>query len=78
MTENAQRFRQMAERIEATAEAEFGGAVLVVGPDGEAIEYLLTDPKQDIAFFWLSVKSRVETIYAELQDKQRRQTTGRW
>lgn len=78
MSENAQRFRQMAERIEATAEAEFGGAVLVVGPDGNAIEYLLTDPKQDAAFFWLSLKSRVDTMFTELQDQQRRQTTGRW
>lgn len=77
MTDHADPFNQMATRIEGTDENEFAGAVCIVAPDGVSIEYMLTDPKRDPIFFWLGLKSRIETQYAELEQKQREQEMAR-
>lgn len=61
----AQHFADMAKRIERIEGTEFAGAVVVVPPDGEAIAFLLTDPRPDIAQFWGSTKSRIEVAAAD-------------
>lgn len=69
----ADHFTRMAGRIEGTAADEFGGAVCIVGPDGNTIEYMLTDPKQDAVFFWLGLETRIQTVRAQLEQMQRDQ-----
>jgi len=65
-------FRDMAERIEKNAPAEFAGALLVVPPDGvEPIEILLVNPKRDLAFFWASVGGAVTTAAREFEERAR-------
>ena len=60
----AQKFRDMAERIEANKAEEFGGAILIIPPEspdgrgGDPIELLIIDPAQDLANFWSTAKSR--------------------
>ena len=66
-------FRHMAELIERTQSGEFAGAVCIVAPDGASVEYMLTDAKPDTVFFWLGLKSRIDTLYAELEARHREQ-----
>jgi len=67
----------MAAQLNELAPAQFSGAVVIVGPDGRTIEYYLSDPAQSAEFFWTSVKARIETMWAELQETQRQQEMSR-
>ena len=55
--------RAMADRCERIDPNEFAGLILIVPPPDEsgqvgAIELLLVDPRQDLANFWSTVKSK--------------------
>ena len=69
--DNAALFRAMAGRIEKNDPAEFAGALLIVPPSGESIEYLALNPKQDAAAFWAAVQSHVQIAMALMEEKQR-------
>jgi hypothetical protein len=69
--DNAALFREMARRIEKNDPAEFAGALLIVPPSGESIEYLALNPKQDAAAFWGAVQAHVQRALAEMEEKQR-------
>ena len=74
--DNAQLFRAMAERIERNAVEEFSGALLIVPPGGEAIEYLAVNPKPDAAAFWGAVQAFVQRALAEIEERQRQPFGG--
>ncbi|HEV2225096.1 MAG TPA: hypothetical protein VGR84_19040 [Candidatus Acidoferrales bacterium] len=64
---NADAFTDMARRIEACSPAEFGGALVLVSPDGRRVEFLLTDPSasSNLIAFWGFTKARIEDASAE-------------
>jgi len=69
--DDSQPFRDMAARIDKNANAEFGGAALIVPPGGgEPIAILLIDPKRDVASFWGAVQAKVAIAVAEMQEAQ--------
>ena len=70
----AEIFAKMAKRIAANADHGFGGAVVIVPPDGDPVQFLVLDPKQDPAMFWANVKTKAEIALAEMDEKQRQQT----
>lgn len=73
----AEPFRGMAERIAALARRdEFAGAIVFVPPVDagrglEAVDILLTSAaaEKDVAFFWSTVKSKVEIAVAEANQR---------
>lgn len=69
--DNAELFRAMAERIERNSAAEFSGALLIVPPGGEPIEYLAVNPRPDAAAFWGAVQAFVQRALAEIEERQR-------
>lgn len=68
---NSQPFTQMAERIEHNKEAQFGGAAVVISPDGAKIEFLMLDASSDPIQFWSTVKTRIEFVLDDLGQKAR-------
>ncbi len=60
----------MAERIARNSPEEFSGALLIVPPGGEAIEYLAVNPKPDAAAFWGAVQAFVARAVEEMQQRQ--------
>jgi hypothetical protein len=71
MSEQSDYFRAMAERIEHNAADTFGGACVIVPPEGEPIELLVLDPTADSAQFIGAVQTRLGvalmTLEAELK-----------
>lgn len=65
---NSEPFTNMAARVEACPEREFGGALVLVAPDGKKVEFLLTDPSagQNVVAFWGFVRSRIEDAFQEI------------
>lgn len=62
-------FREMAERIDRTPEAEFSGAIVIVGPDGkDAISFLVNDKTKDIPAFWSMIGGKLSAITAQLKE----------
>lgn len=61
----ASHFAAMRGRIEETSAAEFGGALVICPPSGEAISFLLIDPAQDTEHFWAIAESRVKMAVQE-------------
>jgi hypothetical protein len=69
--DNALPFRSMADRIDRNDSQEFSGAFVIMPPNGEPIEYLALNPKQDGAAFWGAVQAHVQRALAEIEEKQR-------
>lgn len=66
-------FTAMAERVERNL-AEFGGACVIVPPGGGTpIEFLLIDPKSDIAQFYGALKTKIDMQLEELRSQAARQ-----
>lgn len=65
-------FEDMSQRIRRNLEAEFAGAILIVAPDGEKIEVLLTDPSKDAEAFWAVANSKIQIATAKYQQDQQR------
>lgn len=76
-TDTSARFRVMAERIEHNNNAKFGGAVVIMPPEGggDPIELLILDESADVAQFWATIKTRIEFKIAELDQKIRNQNS---
>lgn len=81
MSDAVHAFRDMADRIEALKDGEFGGAILVVPPvdhsgvTTEELAQLFSGPKPDVAFFWSSAKSLVEIAQVEFERRFRERDT---
>lgn len=75
--EIAARFRAMADAVERNAQGSFGGAFVVIPPEGggEPLETLILDNRQDIAQFWIFLKTKSENEIAAVDQKQRAAAT---
>lgn len=67
----------MAEAIEKNAEGSFGGAFVVIPPDGagDPLETLILDSKQDAAQFWNLLLTKCQIMLADIDQKQRTAST---
>lgn len=69
---HSDRFRAMAERIDRNP-SEFGGACVIVPPGGgEPIQFLLVDPKSDVAQFFGTLQSKIAVVLEEMRSQQHR------
>ena len=70
MSDPADQFTAMAERIARIKPEEFAGAVVIVPPgDQEAIVFLSADPQPDIVGFWAVCETRVQAKKVEVIEK---------
>lgn len=72
----AEPFGEMAERIRRIDQAEFGGAVVIVPPQGGRIAFVVTDPSPDLAHFWSGVQARVEAAMTEARQEEIARSQG--
>ena len=77
MSDRAEPFFQMRERIAKNTTDAFGGAFVVVPPEGggDPLETLILDTKQDPGQFWMLLKTKCDIALGELDQKQRTQST---
>jgi hypothetical protein len=71
----AEIFKRMAERIERNKEA-FGGAFLMIGPDGKVVETLVISDEPNMAQFWGLAKIRIEVAQSEVAMSERNGAFG--
>ena len=64
-------FEVMAARIRDNAAHPFGGAFVIVAPDGTSQDLLLLDSRQAAAQFWALLQSRVQIAIAENDNASR-------
>lgn len=66
----ADNFRQLADKIDKNDESDFAGAFMIVPPSGDPVQGFMVG-NADLATFWSVVKSKVEIIMVEINDKDR-------
>lgn len=73
---DADRFANMAKRIEHNTESVFGGAFVICVPGGQVdpLEALILDSKGDAAQFLMVLQAKIQAVLAELQDRERQRT----
>lgn len=64
-------FAAMAERIKANAGDAFGGAFVIVAPDGSLLSTLILDPSSNPAMFWGTIKGKADIALSELEQQER-------
>lgn len=69
----ADNFQAMADRIRHNADQKFGGAFVVVPPDGQGdtLEVLILDTKMEPAQFWSTLKTKCDMALSELDTRAR-------
>lgn len=74
----AERFRAMADSIQNNAKEGFGGAFVIVPPDGggNPIETLVLANSPDLALFWNSVITKCQIMLASVEQGQRQGAFG--
>lgn len=71
-------FRDMAGRIDLNSGSDFGGAVVIVPPEGPPIEILMLDSRKDAMHFWTQIKTVVDVATNQhLVDLKNKQSFGR-
>lgn len=66
----ADKFREMADKIDKNADEPFGGAIVIVPPNSEQpIDLLMLDSRQDVMHFWTQVKTVVDVAQNEFLAK---------
>lgn len=82
MTDPGAPFIAMAQRIERNASSDFAGAVVIVPPSdpndaaGRTIETLFLDRAPNPAIFWSTLKTAIDIVLGELQEKERQRAQG--
>ena len=69
MSEYSIKFKEMAERIERNSQESFGGACVIVPPEGEPIELLIFDATADPAQFIGAVSARLSMALSALEQE---------
>ena len=64
-------FETMALQIETNSPNAFGGAFVIVPPEGDPISTLIIDQSGSVAQFWSLVKAKAELALAEIEQKDR-------
>lgn len=75
----ADAFEEMARRIRHNSDSPFGGAVVIVPPEGggDVVNVLLLDATTRVADFWSMLSSRIQSEVAEIDAKQQQQNPYR-
>jgi hypothetical protein len=73
VSEEAEKFREMAARIDKNAGEPFAGAALIIPPEGgDPIEILILDPTSGVAAqFWGFLKQRIDIELIVLDKAER-------
>jgi len=68
VTDHAQPFREMVARIERALDdpSEFGGAIVIMPPQGDPLAWNTNGPKPDLLQFWNAVKVAIEQRVTEI------------
>jgi len=75
IAEVAGHFTEMASRISGNQENDFGGAFVIISPDGKVTNGLfLTAP--DIPMFWSVIKAKMEIAVAEAAQAEQQNPFG--
>lgn len=71
----AKHFRDMADDVERNSTAGFGGALVIVPPEGggDTIKTLILDGSGDLALFWNSVITKAQIMLAQAEHQRRQQ-----
>lgn len=71
---DASRFADMAKRMEHNANSKFGGAFVIVPPEGagEPMEALILDTTGDPAQFLMLLQAKITQVLAMIDNAQRR------
>lgn len=71
MSKLSDRFRAMADAIDLNEGKPFGGAVVAIPPgDGQAIDILIFDSREDALQFYTTIKTMAEVAYNDILIKQ--------
>jgi hypothetical protein len=71
-------FIAIASKIERNGEEAFGGAIVIVPPSGEpSWSWVNEMTPADIGLFWAAVKTKVDNMIAQLDERQRNQQAFR-
>ena len=72
MSEHADSFTDMATRIDNNSAEPFGGACVIVPPEGDPIEILFLDTTANTAQFLAMVATRIQLALTVLEAESRR------
>jgi hypothetical protein len=61
----------MADRLDHNADASFGGAFVIIPPEGAVQDMLILDSSRNAAIFWSTLQTRAQIALQELQDAER-------
>jgi hypothetical protein len=71
-------FRERADKIDRMVETDFGGAVCIVPPKGEAtMDWDISDKDGDVLRFWLKLKTDIDAVIQRLDELARTQQAFR-
>jgi len=69
---NSDRFRRMAEAIDHNTDSGFGGAFVIVAPEGgNPLETLILDAGQDHMQFWILLRTKCDVEIKRLDTIER-------
>ena len=69
--DHAAPFRRTADKIDLNVMNGFGGAFVIVAPDGTTHDLLILDSSATPAIFYSTLQTRVQIALAEIEDQQR-------
>lgn len=71
----AKHFRDMADDVERNSTVGFGGALVIIPPEGggDPIKTLILDGSGDLALFWNSVITKAQIMLAQAEHQRRQQ-----
>ena len=64
----AEMFGDMQRKVIENAENGFGGAVVIFGPDGNPVEWMMVNREADPALFWGTVQTQVNIRMQQLKE----------
>jgi hypothetical protein len=67
----AKPFTDMASAIERNKDLKFGGAVVIVPPSGDPIHFMTLDQSASLAQFYATIKTRIDIVLNEIEQKAR-------
>ena len=70
-SDHAAPFRTVADKIDLNRSNGFGGAFVIVAPDGATHDLLILDSQATPVMFYSALKTRVDIALAEIDEAQR-------
>lgn len=66
-TEAAKLFRDMADRLDRVSPAEFGGAFLIVPPEGTVLDSVTVASAPTLMAYWASLGGQVDVAISDVR-----------